>query len=55
MRHPAAVDCDVVNREAGQREGAAAPCVPGVRVQRQTHDEEANHSEGDSDGQGDLS
>lgn len=49
-----AVDGHIVNWDSGQREGAASPCIPGVWIQRQTHDEETNHCEGDRDGQGHL-
>lgn len=46
-----AVHGQVVDGHPGQRENAAHPRVPGVRVQRQTHDEEADHGEGDCDDQ----
>lgn len=46
-----AVDGQIVNWDTSQGESTAPPCVPGVRVQRQTHDEEANHCEGDCNGQ----
>lgn len=49
-----AVDGHIVNWDPGQRQSTASPCVPGIRVQRQTHDEEADHCEGDGDGQGHL-
>lgn len=45
------VDGHVINWNSCQCQSAASPCVPGVRVQRQTHDEEANHCEGDCDDQ----
>lgn len=54
MGQAKSVDGHVVNWDPGQCESTASPCVPGVRVQRQTHDEEANHCEGDCDDQGHL-
>lgn len=48
------VDSHIVNWDPGQCEDTAVACVPGVGVQRQTHDEEANHCEGDGDDQGHL-
>lgn len=45
------MDGDVVDGDPGQREDAALARVPGVRVQGQTHDEEADHGEGDGDDQ----
>lgn len=49
------VHCHKVNWDAGQCESTAAARVPGVRIQRQAHDEEADHCEGDCDHQGYLS
>lgn len=54
MGQAIAVDGHVVNWDPGQCESTASPRVPGVRVQRQTHDEEANHREGDGEDQGHL-
>ena len=54
MGQAVAVDGQIVNRNPGQCENKAPPCVPGVRVQRQAHDEEANHREGDGDDHGHL-
>lgn len=51
MGQAEAMDGGIVDRDPGQREDAALARVPGVRVQGQTHDEEANHGEGDGDGQ----
>jgi hypothetical protein len=46
-----AVHGQVVDRDSRQGESTAAPCVPGVWVQRQPNDEEAHHCEGDCNGQ----
>lgn len=46
-----AVHGQVVDGHPGQRESAAHPRVPGVRVQREAHEEEADHGEGDCDDQ----
>lgn len=54
MGQAGAVDGHIVNRDPGERESTANPRVPGVGEQRQTHDEEANHREGDRDGYGHL-
>lgn len=45
------MDGGVVHGDPGQREDAALARVPGVRVQGQTDDEEANQREGDRDDQ----
>ncbi len=49
-----AMNSHIVKRDSGESESTAAPCVPGVRVQRQTHDEEADHCEDEGYGQGHL-
>lgn len=54
MGQAEAVDGHIVDWDPGQCESTALPRVPGVRVQRETHDEEANHCEGDCDDQGHL-
>lgn len=54
MGQTKAVDGHIVNRQPGQSEGTASSCVPGVRVKWETHNEEANHSEGDWNSQGHL-
>lgn len=46
-----AVHGQVVDGHPSQRESAAHPRVPGVRVQREAHEEEADHGEGDCDDQ----
>lgn len=54
MGQAKAVYSHIVHWDPSQCESTALSCVPGVRVQRQTHDEEANYCEGDCDGQGHL-
>lgn len=51
MRQAEPVDGGVVDGDPSQREDAALARVPGVRVQGQTDDEEANRREADCDGQ----
>lgn len=51
MGQAVAVHRQVVDWDPRQCESAAHTCVPGVRVQRQAHDEETDHSEGDGDDQ----
>lgn len=50
-RQAEAVDGGVVDGDPGQREDAALARVPGVRVQGQADDEEADHGEDDRDHQ----
>lgn len=54
VRQAIAIDDHIVDWDPGQCESKAPPRVPGVRVQRQAHDEEADHREGDRDHQGHL-